>query len=593
MYLSRRKFIKLNAALPATLLSVGNVFVSPVNIDLDKLFDENLNADPTLSAQWGYRKPNGIAWDRWTFAGEEWHRATIERMDRQLHQIAANAKSGDLDSELFAYVCNDQKLRSHWHHNDYVFHSGTAPHFRAFSALIAYQPILSVPDAEAYVEKVRDTARICRLEFELLRKRHLRDVQLPGFNFVDLARSASDAANTALVADTKQHPIIGDFKIKCSNASIHSAAIAKYEIEIEQFLIQEFAPLIQNQATYYAGWASEKYPDRGAWSLPNGADYYDAQIRLHTTQDERPADIHRYGLDEVSRLQAELSATGPKLGLTSDFKAVQYALRHEDRFLFSDDADGRAEALELALKIVENASALKERMIDRTMGATLQVLATDELSAPNAGRAYYSEPGADGAPGKFYLNVWNIRQNPRYQLPAVVHHEAIPGHHLQAAILHNRTLLRFRKHLYINSFAEGWALYAEKFAGELGLYPDAASEAGRIALELFRAVRLVVDTGIHHHRWTFDRAFRYMDDNSVNSRDDTLAEIKRYFNWPAQALGYKIGMRQFEAQRTRAMSQLGSRFALNKFHGHALEQGALPSALFEKSITRYINESVK
>ena len=182
-----------------------------------------------------------------------------------------------------------------------------------------------------------------------------------------------------------------------------------------------------------------------------------------------------------------------------------------------------------------------------------------------------------------------VADGPAYQLEAVCYHEAIPGHHLQAAAaieLGDRPL--FRRQYYIGAFAEGWGLYAEKFPRELGFYADPIQDAGRLALELFRAVRIVVDTGIHRKRWSFDQALRFMNENTGNAPGDNISEVKRYFNWPAQALTYKVGMRHIEMLRARAQQALGNSFSLPDFHAAVLSSGSITLPMLTEKIEGYI-----
>jgi uncharacterized protein (DUF885 family) len=550
---------------------------------LDALFRETVDSDPTLATQWGFRRPDGSAWNRWTIKDEDWCKAALRRSEAHL-AVAGKADAGSLNTAVFAHVAQDARERLTWRDNDYAYHASTAPHFRAFSALIAFQPVASAADADAFVERARHCTALCAAEFDILRAREGRAVRLPGFNFANLSASAREAAKKAANARNAGHPVIDDFRRKAGAAGLPAALVNEGTARIARSLEAEFAPLVVAHAEAFGARARQRLPDQGVWSLPGGDAYYASQIRSHTTLALDPADVHSYGLLEVARLKAELVALAPALGVSADFDILVRALRTDPRFLYADDPAGRQAAMKMAQDAAAAALAKRTEVLLLPLRSGLEVRAVDALSAASAGRAQYVEPGADGAPGILFLNLSDMTRNPRYQLLAVVHHEAVPGHHLQASVLDPDRLPLFRKHLYINSFAEGWALYAEKLADELSLYPDAQSQAGRVALELFRAVRLVVDTGIHALRWSFERALSYMHENCANPPEDNLMEIKRYFNWPAQALGYKIGMREMEDLRERARQRLGAAFELPGFHDALLGNGSLPLPILRQQM---------
>lgn len=592
MKVSRRDVLAGTGALGFAPLLAGAQPMGGAAQLLDDLFDEQLASDPTLATQWGYPRSDGVAWDRWTIKDGDWFHSETDRQTRQLRLVAKAVSLSKLDRELFMFVGNDSLERLRWHSNDYAYYASTAPHFRAFSSLIAYQPISSLADAQAYADRVEHTCALCRAEFARLEEGEARGVRLPGFNYADLASSAQDAAARAGRASVDGHPVITDFRAKAALSGIDDLHVTRGAQRIADVLERKFAPLIAHQSELYARRAKSRPEQNGVWSLPDGDAYYASQVRSHTTSDLGPEEIHKIGLVHVARLRSELAALGPALDVRSDFETLAHALRTDLRFRFPETDQGREEALALARTIAQAALARRPEYLSLSLGAELEIRAVDELSAPSSGRAFYTEPGGDGTPGIFFLNVWDLGKNPRYQLPAVVHHEAVPGHHLQAAVLHGATLPRFRKHLYLNSFAEGWALYAEKLANEFALYPDAQSQAGRIALELFRAVRLVVDTGIHAKRWSFDAALAYMNANCVNPPSDNLIEIKRYFNWPGQALGYMVGMLEIERLRGDAQRQLAARFSLPAFHDALLANGSLPIPLLRQQISDYVERTL-
>ncbi len=328
-----------------------------------------------------------------------------------------------------------------------------------------------------------------------------------------------------------------------------------------------------------------------AWSaLPNGAKWYAYLAKLSTTTDLTPDAIHELGLREVARIRSEMEGVKKQVGFEGDLAAFFKFLQNDQRFYFSD-ADSLLEGYrELKRKI----DARLPELFSDFPKASYEVRPVEAFRAQSAAGASYQSPSADGTrPGIFYVNTFNLKAQPKFGMETLSLHEAAPGHHFQIAIQQElENVPRFRRFgtSYV-AYVEGWALYAESLGKELGLFSDPYQYYGRLSDEMLRAMRLVVDTGLHTRGWTREQAMQYMLDNSSMAASDVEAEVERYIAIPGQALGYKIGQIRIAEIRAKAERALGDTFDVREFHSQVLRDGNLPLSVLEAKIDRWIERS--
>lgn len=330
----------------------------------------------------------------------------------------------------------------------------------------------------------------------------------------------------------------------------------------------------------------------GAEQLPDGEAYYAHQIRSYATLVDATSDeIHRIGQSEVSRIRAEMDAIIRELNFEGDFAAFTKFLRTDPRF-YASTAD---QLLKETAYIAKRIDYLMPAWFGRLPRLSYGVVPVPDEIAPNyTTGAYNAAPIGGNRGGTFWINTYQLDQRPLYELPALTLHEAVPGHHHQGAIAQElENVATFRRNLYFSAFGEGWGLYAEKLGIEMGVYQTPYEHFGRLSYEMWRACRLVIDTGIHSQHWTREQAINYLSDNTSLSAANARAEVDRYISWPGQALSYKLGELEIWKQRRKAQRELGENFDIRYFHDALLGNGALPLKMLGTEIDRYIEATLE
>ncbi|MEO1231250.1 MAG: DUF885 domain-containing protein [Myxococcota bacterium] len=333
----------------------------------------------------------------------------------------------------------------------------------------------------------------------------------------------------------------------------------------------------------------------GVWKLPDGERYYDLKLWQQTTTKISAKELHDRGLSEVDRIQGQVLDILEAEGYPTEggFTAAMAALSADPRQYYAEDE--REEILERYRAIIAEAEGKLDPWFNRRHEATVEVKRVPVFREPTAPGAYYQPPALDGSrPGRFYANLYDLKATPKWGMRTLAYHEAVPGHHLQSAgAAELRGLPTFRRILPFTAYSEGWALYAERLAWEMELETAPLDNLGRLQAELFRAVRLVVDTGIHRFRWSREEAIEYMKTNLGSAESDVVSEIERYIVNPGQACAYKVGLDFMLAERQRAMDALGEAFDLRDFHDAVLENGSVPLSILSEQIDAYIARTKK
>jgi uncharacterized protein (DUF885 family) len=325
--------------------------------------------------------------------------------------------------------------------------------------------------------------------------------------------------------------------------------------------------------------------------MPNGAAMYEYNVRWHTTTDKTAKDIHEIGLSEVKRIRDEMDAVMARAGFKGSFDQFKTFLRTNPQFFFKDAAS----LVSAYRDVAKRADPQLAHLFGTLPRTPYGVLPVPDAIAPSQTTGYYDQGALSaGRPGTFFANTYKLDSRPKWEMEALTLHEAVPGHHLQISLAQElQNLPEYRKNTSYTAFVEGWGVYSESLGEEMGFYQDPYSKFGQLTYEMWRAARLVVDTGLHSMGWTRQQAIDYFVANTPKTAQDITVEVDRYIVWPGQALGYKIGQLKIRELRTKAERELGPKFDVRAFHDVVLSQGAIPLDVLEQRVAGWIAERKK
>jgi len=451
--------------------------------------------------------------------------------------------------------------------------------------LVTYHPFRSLLDFENFSSRLRAFPRLVDQAIESMRMGIRAGIVL--------AKVTAEKIIPQLEANIVQDPKKLDLYKFVENIppGIDPRDALRIRNDVEGAIRQSIVPAFEKLLPFF----NEEYlpacrSDVGFWSLPDGKERYAYTVRHYTTTNLSPDEIHDLGLTQLSRIHREMGAIVDQIGFKGSLQEFISSLRR-DRSLYNGSP---AELLEGFKRILRKMDEKLPLLFGRLPKAKYGFREIEAFRAEAAPDAYYYRPPEDGSrPAYFYVNTFRPEQRPKYTMEALAYHEAVPGHHLQLAIQQELTdLPKFRRHGGYTAFIEGWGLYSEELPKLVGFYKDALSDFGRLSFDAWRAARLVVDPGIHHKRWTRERAIQFFLENTALSELNIVSEVDRYIAWPGQALAYKIGQLRISELRARAEKALGPRFDIRRFHDELLGDGALALDVLSNKMKHWIaNES--
>jgi uncharacterized protein (DUF885 family) len=562
---------------------------------MDEVFQTELQYSPESKTQlgiidedyddWGPRGDEAAAAEH--ARRQEYRAELIENFDRDLLDEA-----GKLSYDFLIYQGTMSDRLYQVRESGYVF----SPMGDAVSGLTTFMinahQVRNEEHAEAYLSRLAGLGEIVDDLVEEAEERAENGVRLPLFAYPRLTASAERQMSGAPFDDTDtDSAILADFRGKVEALDLSEEDSAAMIARAEEILLDSYQPALQRYVASLEEMETHADERAGIWKNPNGAEYYEAQVAFFTTRDDLTAqDVHEIGLSEVERIQNEMRGIMEQVGFEGDLQEFFEFLRTDEQFYYPDTDEGQQAYLERSTEIIDQVMEVAPEYFDTLPEADLEVRAVEEWREATATGAFYNQPALDGSrPGYYYVNLSNMADNPNYLMESLAYHEGAPGHHFQIALaMELEDVPMLQKLAWYSAYGEGWALYAEHLGKDMGFFEDPYMDFGRLSYELFRAVRLVVDTGLHDQRWTREEAIEYMMENTPMTEGDITPEVERYIVWPGQALSYKIGMMTILDLREQAMERLGDDFDYGGFHDAVLTAGTIPLPLLRTRVESWI-----
>ena len=544
-------------------------------------WEYTMQQNPTFASTLGDRRFN----DRWTDlrleAIEKRHQHNIETLAR-LQQIerAQLSPADQLNYDLFKkeYETDIEGHKYRW----YLVPLNQRGGIQTADELAAQLRFTTLKDYEDWIARLRAFPAYMDQTIALMREGARTKMILPKV----IMQRVPAQIDKQIVADPQASPFYKPFKefpkdippaererlAQAAREAISANVVLAFK-RFKDFFVSDYLPATFEQV--------------GAWQMPNGEEMYAFQARRFTTTSMTPREIHEVGLSEVKRIRAEMQSIMNQVGFKGTHQDFFKFLRTDPRFYYKTPE----ELLEAYRAIAKRIDPELVKVFKTLPRMPYGVIPIPEKIAPDTTTAYYQRPAADGSrPGMYFVNLYKPEVRPKYEMMALSLHEAVPGHHLQIALAQELgEVPNFRRYGGYTAFIEGWGLYAESLGDDMGLYDDPYSKFGQLTYEMWRAVRLVVDTGMHSMRWTRQQAINFFLENAAKQELDVINEIDRYIAWPGQALAYKVGELKFKELRARSKRELGERFDLREFHDVVLSSGAVPLDVLERNVDAWIS----
>ncbi len=587
--------------IAAAIFLINLIWFRPWSLTLfyDKVFAEVLFDHPELLSmlslveQFGITSHNGKLDDE----SPAHQQREFDRWKRDLTQLRQypldrQTRSQKLSTHVLDWFLQMQVEGEKWQWHNYPVNQlfGVQNQFPSFMANT--HRLLNQKDCEYYLMRLDGLPKKFDQLLDNLKVREKKEILPPRFVVEEVLKEMTDFVGKP----ASENILATSFKTRAAKIDkLTEAQRADFQTRVETAITAKVSPAYQKLIDYFREILPKTTTDDGVWKLPEGDAYYAYCLRENTTTRFRPDEVHELGLREVARIEGEMRALldangfpGQPIGESMD------KLGKDPRFLFPNNEKGRADALADYTQLITHATERSSKQLFLTTPhAKIEVRRVPEFKEATAPGAYYDPGAMDGTrPGIFFANLRDMNEVPKWSMPTLAYHEGVPGHHWQISTAQElKGLPQFRKVIPFTAYVEGWALYCEWLAKQVGWYDnDPFGDLGRLRDELFRAVRLVVDTGIHAKRWTREQAIAYMREKTGMGEKEVKSEIERYIVAPGQACAYKVSMLKIQELRARAEKELGAKFDQREFHDAVLKNGALPLEILEEQVNDYIRQ---
>ena len=559
---------------------------------LDAAFEEQLARSPQGLTGLGRKEQ----YERLNSYTDAYRQESLALAQRQLTELQAQfdpaklSPAGRLSYRLFEEEIEQDLADFRWRWYGFPASTNGSPAGSIPVFMINQHRVSSVADAEAYVARLREVERVMNEITANMRQQASMRIVPSRFNFAPVRADAQRVLAGAPFGTGADTPVFADFKSKVGKLDAPQAEKDRLIASAREALV---GPVQRGYRTFLQTWNAleeQSQGNRGAWSLPEGGAFYANRLANSTTTDLSAERIHQIGLQQVARIHGEMERIKKQVGFRGSLQDFFKHLTSGQQYKYPNTEAGRQQYLTDAKRYIAQVMAKAPPYFRRLPKAPLEVRAVETWRQETAPVAFYNSPSEDGSrPGIYYVNLADMNQVLKPQTEAISYHEGAPGHHFQIALAQELPgVPKFRRFGGYGAYAEGWGLYAEGLGKEMGFYQDPISEFGMLSTQLWRAVRLVTDTGIHDKRWTREQAIAYFLQNALLSERDATKEVERYFNWPGQATSYMVGQLKILELRAKAEKELGSRFDIRDFHGVVLENGSVPLDVLEELVNDYI-----
>lgn len=566
-----------------------------LNAWFQDVFESNVARSPMTQTFLGMK----TNYDQWSDASPEFAREGFELGQADLAHMRETFDFDALDDSariswrLFEYNAERAAEGQRWVDHGYTFTPRSGPHMNAASFLINNHRVDTVEDAEAYIGRLRNLPTYMDQNIANSRRSAELGVLTPAWTYEPMIATARNVITGSPFDDGEASPLLADFTGKVEALELDADETSRLIAEAEAALTEAVAPAYERVIALFEEQAAVATEDDGVWKHPDGGEFYNYLLNGYTTMDLSAEEIHQLGLAEVARIHDEMRGIMDQVGYEGSLQDFFEFMRTDEQFYYPNTDEGRADYLADATALIDTMTETLPQMFNTFPRAELEVRRVEVFRQDSAGKAFYQRPAPNGSrPGVYYANLRDMSLMPTYQMEALAYHEGSPGHHMQLAIMQElEGVPAFRRFGGYTAYTEGWGLYTEYLPVEYGFYSDPYSDFGRLAMELWRACRLVVDTGLHYHQWTRQEAVDYLAENTPNPQGDIVAAIDRYIVYPGQATAYKVGMLEILRLRGIAEEALGDSYDIRDFHDVVLTQGAMPMSVLEERVNAWIAES--
>ncbi|WP_229802503.1 DUF885 domain-containing protein [Halioglobus pacificus] len=581
----------VTTAVPAETPDVATAFRT--------FLDENWAADlvrfPTFASYVGDKTNQ----DKWNTVSEAFQQESREISEARLAAVADYDRSQLDDSlglswDLYKLDIERQLASDDFRHHKFVIDQFRGPHTAVPSFLINIHRVGDIADAAAYVSRLNGVGVWFDDVIEQMRIRQEKNFLLADWQYPQMIAASKNVITGAPFDDTGEDSTIwADFQGKVAKLEIEDSEKDTLLSDAKKALVEVVKPAYDRLIAELETQGAVAPDADGVWKFERGDEFYAERLRWFTTTDLTADEVHDIGLREVARIHAEMEAIKDKVGFEGTLAEFFVFMREDEQFYYPNTDEGRAAYLAEATRLIDVMRERLPEMFGLLPKAELTVKRVEAFRERSAGKAFYQGPPPDGSrPGIYYANLYNMMDMPKYQMEALAYHEGVPGHHMQRAIsVELQGIPIFQKYASFTAYTEGWGLYSELVPKEMGFYEDPYSDFGRLAMELWRACRLVVDTGLHSKRWTREEAIDYLVENTPNSVGDSTKAIERYIAMPGQATAYLIGKLKIVELREKARTAMGDAFDIRDFHDEVLKDGPVPLSVLEQKIDAMIAAS--